>query len=96
MQYSSSSFADGWGEFMPGLRSQIRRIRTLFPRDIRFHAQFQDPLGGFVGPRTDRLALRLLRYRRLQQGQLPLYLLYILITLITVFLWLIIRPRLLG
>jgi len=51
---------------------------------------------GFVAPRTERLAVRLLRYRGLQQGQLPIYLLYILITLVTVFLWLIIRPRLLG
>jgi hydrogenase-4 component B len=97
MQYSASSFADGWGEVIPGLRSRIRRIRTLFPRAIGFHSQFQDVIGeGVVAPRTDRLALRLLRYRRLQQGQLPMYLLYILITLVVVFLWLIIRPRLLG
>jgi hydrogenase-4 component B len=97
MQYSASSFADGWGEFTPGLKSRIRRIRTLFPRGIGFHSRFQDPVGeGFVTPRTERLAQRLMRYRGLQQGQLPLYLLYILVTLVGVFLWLIIRPRLLG
>jgi len=97
MQYSASSFADGWGEVMPGLRLRVRRIKALFPKAIALHADFQDVVGeGFVAPRTERLAVRLLRYRGLQQGQLPIYLLYILITLVTVFLWLIIRPRLLG
>jgi formate hydrogenlyase subunit 3/multisubunit Na+/H+ antiporter MnhD subunit len=97
MQYSASSFADGWGASVPGLRSRVRRIRALFPRSIGFHSSFQDPVGeGVVAPRTELLALRLLRYRGLQQGQLPMYLLYILITLVAVFLWLIIRPWLLG
>jgi hydrogenase-4 component B len=97
MQYSASSFADGWGEFMPGLRSRVRRIRALFPRDIAFHSEFQDPVGeGFVAPRTGRLALRLQRYRWLQQGQLPMYLLYILATLVVMLLWLILRPWWLG
>jgi len=97
MQYSASSFADGWGEFVPGLRSRVRRIKALFPRAITFQSEFQDPVGeGVVAPRTGRLATRLLRYRGLQQGQLPMYLLYILITLVSVFLWLILRPWLLG
>jgi NADH:ubiquinone oxidoreductase subunit 5 (subunit L)/multisubunit Na+/H+ antiporter MnhA subunit len=96
MQYSASSFADGWGESIPGLKSRVRRVKALFPRGIGFHSRFQDPVGeGFVAPRTERLVRRLLRYRGLQQGQLPMYLLYILITLVGVFLWLIIRPRLL-
>jgi len=97
MQYSASSFADGWGEFIPGLRSRVRRIRALFPHSVGFHSEFQDPVGeGLVAPRTELLAQRLLRYRGLQQGHLSMYLLYILITLVGVFLWLIIRPRLLG
>jgi hydrogenase-4 component B len=97
MQYSASSFADGWSEFMPGMRKRGRRIRALFPRSIGFHSDFQDAVGeGFVAPRTEKLALKLLRYRGLQQGQLSMYLLYILITLVGVFLWLIVRPTLLG
>lgn len=97
MQYSASSFADGWGEFVPGLRSRVRRIRALFPKAITFQSEFQDPVGeGVVAPRTGLLARRMLRYRGLQQGFLPMYLLYILITLVSVFLWLIIRPWLLG
>jgi len=97
MQYSASSFADGWGEFVPGLRSRVRRIRGLFPRSIGFHSAFRDPVGeGLVTPRTEQLALRLQRYRGLQQGHLPMYLLYILVTLVGMLLWLTIRPRLLG
>jgi hydrogenase-4 component B len=97
MQYTASSFAHGWGEGMPGLRQRVRRIKALFPKVLAFHSQFQDVIGeGLVAPRTERLATRLQRYRSLQQGQLPVYLLYILITLVGVFLWLIIRPRLLG
>ena len=97
MQYSASSFADGWGEFVPGLRARMRRVKGLFPHSVAFHTEFQDPVGaGVVAPRTELLAQRLLRYRGLQQGQLPMYLLYILLTLVGVFLWLIIRPMVLG
>ncbi len=97
MQYTASSFAHGWGEAMPGLRQRVRRIKALFPKALAYHSEFQDVIGeGLVAPRTDRLAIRLLRYRGLQQGQLPVYLLYILVTLVGVFLWLLIRPRLLG
>jgi len=97
MQYSASSFADGWGESMPGLKSRVRRVKGLFPRSVGFHSRFQDPVGeGFVAPRTARLVERLQRYRGLQQGLLPMYLLYILVTLVGMFLWLVLRDRLLG
>lgn len=97
MQYSASSFADAWSGKLPGFRQRIRRIRALFPGTVAYHSEFEDPVGGgVVAPRTERIVLRLLRYRRLQQGQLSIYLLYILITLVVVCLWLVIRPRLLG
>jgi hydrogenase-4 component B len=97
MQYSASSFAYGWGENIPGLRLRARRLRTLFPKAMAVETEFHDVVGdGLVAPRTGRLAQRLLRFRSLQQGQLPVYLLYILVTLVLVFLWLIIRPWLLG
>jgi hydrogenase-4 component B len=96
MQYSAGSFSDGWAAALPGLRVRMRRIRELFPRAVTFHSDFRDPLGeGLVEPRTGLLAQRLLRFRRLQQGHLSMYLLYILITLVLVFLWMIARPRLL-
>jgi hypothetical protein len=82
---------------VPGLRARVRRIKALFPHAAGYHSAFRDPVGeGVVAPRFELLARRLMRYRGLQQGQLPLYLLYILITLVGVFLWLVIRPRLLG
>jgi hydrogenase-4 component B len=96
MQYSASSFADGWGEFMPGLKQRVRRVKALFPRSIGFHSSFQDPVGDrLAAPATARLVQRLHRYRGLQQGQLAMYLLYILITLVGMLLWLILRERLL-
>jgi formate hydrogenlyase subunit 3/multisubunit Na+/H+ antiporter MnhD subunit len=97
MQYSASSFADAWSGKLPGFRQRIRRVRGLFPAAVAYHSEFQDPVGGgVVAPRTERIVHRLLGYRRLQQGQLSVYLLYILITLVVVCLWLVIRPRLLG
>jgi hydrogenase-4 component B len=97
MQYSASSFADAWSGKLPGFRHRVRRVRGLFPKPVSYHSAFEDPVGGgVVAPRTERVVRRLLRYRGLQQGQLPIYLLYILITLVAVCLWLVIRTRLLG
>jgi len=97
MQYSASSFADAWSGKLPGSRERIRRVRGLFPGTVAYRSEFLDPVGGgLVAPRTERMVQRLLRYRRLQQGQLSMYLLYILITLVAVCLWLVIRPRILG
>jgi NADH:ubiquinone oxidoreductase subunit 5 (subunit L)/multisubunit Na+/H+ antiporter MnhA subunit len=97
MQYTSSSFADGWALLMPGVRTRMRRIRELFPRPAAFGSSFLDAVGeGFVAHRTSLAALRLQRFRRLQQGHLSMYLLYILMTLVGIFLWMMLRPRLLG
>jgi hydrogenase-4 component B len=75
----------------------MRRIRTLFPKPVSFQSTFRDALGeGFVEPRMDRLAVRLLRFRQLQQGHLSAYILYILLALLGVFLWMLVRARLLG
>ena len=97
MQYSAGSFADGCSAAWPGMRQRVRRIRALFPKVTGFHAQFRDVVGdGFVTPRTELLARRLLRFRKLQQGHLSMYLLYIVLTLVSVLLWMVLRPRLLG
>ena len=97
MQYTSSSFSDGWAALLPGVKTRIRRIRALFPKTLTFRSSFEDAVGDtFLQPRMERLVERLLRFRQLQHGQVSLYILYILVTLLLVFLWMLARPRLLG
>ena len=97
MQYTASSFTDGWASLVPGFKERMRRIRVLFPRPFSYRSEFQDMVGeAFVEPRIDRLAARLLRYRQLQHGHLSVYILYILLALLGVFLWMLVRSRWLG
>lgn len=97
MQYTGSSFADGWARFVPGFRVRMRRIRALFPRPVTFHEGFQDAVGeGFVEPRLDQVVGRLRRFRHLQHGILAVYVLYILVALLGVFVWMLVRPVVLG
>ncbi len=97
MQYTASSFSSGWASIVPGFKERMRRIRAVFPRPVSYRSEFQDAVGeAFVEPRVDRLAERLLRYRQLQHGHLSLYILYILLALLGVFLWMLLRSRLLG
>ncbi len=97
MQYTAASFADGWAILVPGVKQRIRRIRQLFPGPSAFQSEFRDAVGEeFLSDRTKRLTERLQGFRRLQHGQLSIYLLYILLTLMAGFLWMLLRPRLLG
>jgi len=97
MQYTAASFADGWAILVPGVKQRIRRIRQLFPGPSAFQSEFRDAVGDeFFSDRTKRLTERLQGFRRLQHGQLSIYLLYILVTLVAGFLWMLLRPRLLG
>jgi hydrogenase-4 component B len=97
MEYTAGSFAEGWSALVPGVSLRVRRIRELFPRPTTFSAAFQDRIGeGLVATFTQAAALRLQRFRRLQQGHLSVYLLYILLALVGIFLWAMLRPRLLG
>ncbi len=96
-QYTGSSFADAWSPVQPGLRARMPRLRSLFPGGASFRQAFREPFGEvFLAPRVARLAERLLRFRRLQPGHLSVYLLYVLLTLLAVFLWMLLRARLLG
>ncbi|WP_243384823.1 proton-conducting transporter membrane subunit [Geothrix alkalitolerans] len=96
-QYTGSSFADAWAPVQPGLRARRPRFRGLFPAGASFRQAFRDPVGEvFLEPRVVRVAERLLRFRRFQQGHLPVYLLYVLLTLLGTFLWMLLRGRLLG
>lgn len=97
MQYTASSFSAGWASLVPGCKERMRRVKAVFPRPLTYRSEFQDAVGeAFVEPRVDRLAERLLRFRQLQHGHLSLYILYILLALLGVFLWMLVRARLLG
>jgi len=96
-QYTGSSFADAWAPVQPGLRVRMPHLRGLFPGGASFRQAFREPFGEvLLEPRVARVAERLLRFRRLQPGHLPVYLLYVLLTLLGVFLWMLLRERLLG
>jgi NADH:ubiquinone oxidoreductase subunit 5 (subunit L)/multisubunit Na+/H+ antiporter MnhA subunit len=97
MEYTAGSFSDGWSALVPGMRLRVRRIRELFPRTASFSSAFHDEVGeGLVARGTLAAAQRLRRFRRLQHGHLSVYLLYILITLVGIFLWAMLRPRIMG
>jgi hydrogenase-4 component B len=96
-QYTGSSFADAWAPVQVGLRARRSRIRNLFPATTSFRQAFRDLIGEMlIEPRIAKVAERLLRFRRLQPGHLSIYILYVLLTLLAVFLWMLLRGRLLG
>jgi hypothetical protein len=97
MQYTGSSFADGWSGLLPGVSHQVKKVRGLFPRARTFRSEIHDLVGwGLVEPWFGRLGERLLRFHRLQRGFLSIYILYVLLTLLGVFLWLLLRARVLA
>ena len=97
MQYTGSSFADGWSGLLPGVRHRVKAIRGLFPRPKTFRSDLHDMVGeGWVEPWFGRLSERLLRFRRLQPGFLSVYILYVFLALLGTFLWLLLRGRVLG
>ncbi len=97
MQYTGSSFSHGWAVLLPGVRVHMHRIKGLFARHHGFRSETRDAVGDLLlVPRTAVLVERLMRFRRLQPGFLPVYLLYMLLTLLGVFLWLLLRARVMG
>lgn len=95
MQYTGLSLAGWFTELVPWSRGRGGRVSGLFPHESTFHAESADALQeGLVEPRLKRLAERLMAFRRLQHGLLPLYLLYILVALVAAFAWMLLRgPR---
>jgi hypothetical protein len=67
---------------------RLPRIQGLFPRNVRFQMQAPDTLlDRGIAPSTSFLASLLSRLRFLQAGHLPIYLLYVVVTLVALFLW---------
>lgn len=93
MQYTASSFADG---LVRGLRWALRpvahlpRVASWFPRPARYESHVPDPVLERVASPALRLAVRgagLLRVA--QAGALPVYLLYVLLTLLALLVWMV-------
>jgi hydrogenase-4 component B len=91
MQYSASSFA----ELLAGLYAFVLKPRThrpgiasgIFPAGTRFHSHVPEAVLELVyTPALERLYRRFLPIRRMQNGILQQYVLYILITLVALFL----------
>ncbi|WP_257313576.1 proton-conducting transporter transmembrane domain-containing protein [Geothrix fuzhouensis] len=93
MQYTASSFADG---LVRGLRWALRpavhlpKVSGWFPRPTRYESHVPDPI-------LDRAAAPALRFtvrgaallRIAQGGALPVYLLYVLLTLLALLVWMV-------
>jgi len=93
IQYTASSFADGLVSAMrlvlwPQVR--WRRVLGLFPAQRGYSSHVPDPvLDRVAGPGLDLTARALSVLRFFQSGQLPLYLLYILLTLVALLVWMV-------
>jgi hydrogenase-4 component B len=93
IQYTASSFADGLVSAMRlVLWPQVhwRRVLGLFPSRRGYRSHVPDPvLDRVASPCLELTARALPVLRFLQSGQLPLYLLYILLTLVALLVWMV-------
>jgi hydrogenase-4 component B len=94
MQYTASSFADGLVSGMRYFlwpRTQWLKIHAGFPKARHFHSEVPDPvLDRALTPALDLTARGMAFMRFLQSGQLPLYLLYVLVTLLALLVWMVV------
>ncbi len=90
IQYTASSFAQmltSLFSFLLRQESHAPLIRGPFPRAVRFHSHVPEAVLELVYlPVLRRLHLRFAGVRRLQGGHLQQYMLYILLTLVALFL----------
>jgi len=91
IQYTGSSFGQMLTDSFRWLLipiERIPRIQGLFPRSARFQAQAPDTLlDRGIQPSATFLAWAFSRLRFLQAGHLPIYLLYVVLTLVALFAW---------
>ncbi len=96
MQYTAHSFSDGIsGGVAPRFLAPVvagRQVEGAFPGQASFGTQTPDPfLERHYRPAAQRLAARLERLRVLQQGRLPVYLLYVFATVVGLLAWSVLR-----
>jgi hypothetical protein len=93
IQYTASSFADGLVSAMRFIlwpQVRWRRVRGLFPAQRAYRSRVPDLVLDRVAEPCLGLAARGLAVLHFfQSGQLPLYLLYILITLVALLVWMV-------
>jgi hydrogenase-4 component B len=93
MQYTASSFADG---LVRGLRWALRpvvhlpKVSAWFPRPTRYESHVPDPILDRAAAPGLQLTLRGAALLRVAQGgALPVYLLYVLLTLLVLLVWMV-------
>jgi hydrogenase-4 component B len=91
IQYTASSFSrmltDGFRWLLLPIE-RIPRMQGLFPRAARFQSQAPDTLlDRGLNPAASFVASALSWLRFLQAGHLPIYLLYVVVTLVVLFAW---------
>ncbi len=91
IQYTASSFSRMLTDAFRWLLlpiERIPRIQGLFPRETRFQSQAPDTLlDRGMNPAASFVASVLSWLRFLQAGHLPIYLLYVVLTLVALFAW---------
>ena len=97
MQYTARSLSEWLTSHLlprfltPAIR--VTEVSALYPRNGRFSVDVDEPFADrILQPVAARWALRAMRLRWLQQGRLPLYLLYIFVTLIAGVAWVVVFP----
>jgi hydrogenase-4 component B len=97
MQYTARSLSEWLTSHLlprfltPAIR--VTEVSALYPSDGRFSVDVDEPFADrILQPVAVRWGLRAMRLRWLQQGRLPLYLLYIFITLIAGVAWVVVFP----
>lgn len=91
IQYTASSFGQFLGEPFQWALLPLRhlpRIRGLFPRPAHFSSEVPDPALERVLKPAFRLSAWLMGWLRvLQSGHLPIYMLYVVLTLVALLAW---------
>ena len=93
-QYTSSSFADGLvtgARWVLSPKIHEAQVRGPFPEPARFETHVLDPVLDRVLDPALRLGARGLALLHVfQTGQLPVYLLYVLLTLLFLLIWMVV------
>lgn len=91
MQYTASSFAQPIVDFFKGIlrtHKSVHKIEEYFPKDFFYQTKTADLFSEtFFRPAVDMIHRLAERLTFIQHGQLQIYILYILATLIVLFVW---------